>query len=76
MGSCKKCVYYNFEHDEFRQSFVDAIKDNGNEEKHFCSMYINHIPETIFAGETKCVYKDEKRSVLLETERVENNRKS
>ena len=55
MALCDNCKNYKKEYDEFRQSFDDVI-DGDKQEKHFCTMYDDHIPHNIFYKGSDCPY--------------------
>ncbi len=60
MEYCKKCIFYDKDYDELRQSGDDVIIiGEGQEEKHYCRMYDNNIDEDIVNGKKKCEYHTE-----------------
>ena len=60
MEYCKKCIFYDKEYDEMRQSGDDVvIVGKDQKEKHYCRMYDTAIPEKIVDGKAECEYHAE-----------------
>ena len=56
MAYCKGCLFYSESVDEQGIDFNDV----GNPEEHFCSMYIDAIPDGVYNGSKECDYYEPK----------------
>ena len=55
MALCDTCAFFSESFDEFRQKFDDVI-DGDKQEKHFCTMYDDHIPHNIYHKNGDCPF--------------------
>lgn len=57
MRLCDTCFFMRKEHDEFRQLYDDIIiEDADPRQKHYCPMYSDHIPHSIYYDGANCEY--------------------
>ena len=60
MAYCKTCLFYDKRYDEFRQNYDDVIEEGNTQEKHYCVMYEDNIPNKIYYQGAKCPFYGEK----------------
>ena len=57
MENCKRCIFYDKEYDELKQSWDDkVIIGQEQQTKHYCRMYDDPINPDIYTGKTPCEY--------------------
>lgn len=57
MALCDSCEFYNGSYDKFHQNYDDVVEENADKrKKHYCPMYDDHIPFTIYYENGDCPY--------------------
>ena len=54
MESCKGCMFYDESLSEFVAAHQDSTPMNEKPKEHFCQIYLNGIPDGIWAGTKRC----------------------
>ncbi len=54
MALCDTCSHYRKEYDDFRQTYDDVIVLREKNKNHFCPMYDDNIPHTIWNDGGNC----------------------
>lgn len=63
MAYCKNCLFYDERYDSFRQDYNDTAEDENEIAKtHYCLMYSDHIPHSIWQQGANCEFYDTKNS--------------
>lgn len=57
MESCKECLFYNEEFSDFVKQNEDSYAENEIPKEHFCSIFLDGIPEDIWKSEKVCESK-------------------
>ena len=61
---CETCLHYREEFDSFRQLYDDSVPEaDDSPERHFCSIYDDHIPHDIYYKDADCLYYSERNYV-------------